>query len=165
MSRILSMLTAILLTSCGGNGVTVTKSQTVEYFSNAFNQSKKWFRSTDGEAVSEDGPPPPSPLQPSEQQVFQKRANQDNAQRMSKQDYQKAILRLQDSIPELEKKLGNKHIEVGETYYTLGSLHFLNKEHKAAKSAFKNAVEIFSARLGSEHPRVWKLKDKINQIK
>ena len=50
------LLVAILLTSCGGSGVTVTKSQTVEYLSKAFSKSKAWFKSTDGEAVGRDGP-------------------------------------------------------------------------------------------------------------
>ena len=153
----------ILLSSCGG-GVTVTKSKTLEYFSETFNKSKQWFKSTDGVASPEGGPPPPSRFHTTEKQVFERREKQNFDQRMTKVDYQRAIKRLEESIPELEKRLGENNIEVGETYYTIGSMHQLQKNHQAAKVAFKKAQTIFSKWLGSEHPRVWKLKERIKQI-
>ena len=158
------LLLAILLTSCGGSGVTVTKSQTVEYLSKAFSKSKAWFKSTDGEAVGRDGPPPPSHLQPTARQALDHRINQSSAKRMSKKDYARAIKRLESSIPDLEKELGENNIEVGETYYTIGSMYLIQKNPKAAKSAYTKSLKIFSNWLGAEHPRVWQVKDKINRI-
>lgn len=166
MHQLISCTLFILLfASCAGSGVTVTKSQTAEYISNVFSKSKRWFRSTDGEAISADGPPPPSHLQPSEKQVLQRRAERTKTDGMSSKDYFRAISRLEKSIPELEKRLGRKNMEVGETFYTIGSMHYLQGNHQEAKNAFYKALDIFSFRLGSEHPRVWKLKDKINKIK
>ena len=152
------------LVSCSGSGVTVTKSETVEYLSRAFNKSKKWFRSTDGETISEDGPPPPSPLQPSERQVIQKRSDDKLVNRMSRNDYNRAIKRLESSITELEKKHGKNNMEIGETYFTLGSMHQIQGNSKQAKVAFQRALSIFSSWLGSEHPRVWKLKTRISNL-
>lgn len=155
---------SIFLTSCGGSGVTVTKSQTVEYLSKAFTKSKKWLRSTDGGAVPEDGPPPPSRFQPSEKQAFQKSRPNNQSKGMSSDDYLRAIERLEKSIPELKTKLGHQNIEVGETYYTIGSMHQMQGNLKESKTAYKQALKIFSIWLGAEHPRVWKLKDKIRHI-
>ena len=152
------------LVSCGGSGVTVTKSETVEYLSRAFNKSKKWFRSTDGEPISEDGPPPPSPFQPSERQVIQKRSDDKLVNRMSRNDYNRAIKRLESSITELEKKHGKNNMEIGETYFTLGSMYQIQGNSKQAKVAFQRALSIFSSWLGSEHPRVWKLKTRISNL-
>ena len=152
------------LVSCGGSGVTVTKSETVEYLSRAFNKSKKWFRSTDGETIPKDGPPPPSPFQPSERQVIQKRSDDKLVNRMSRNDYNRAIKRLESSITELEKKQGKNNMEIGETYFTLGSMHQIQGNSKQAKIAFQQALSIFSPWLGSEHPRVWKLKTRISNL-
>ena len=152
------------LVSCGGSGVTVTRSETVEYLSRAFNKSKKWFRSTDGETIPEDGPPPPSPFQPSERQVIQKRSDDKLVNRMSRNDYNRAIKRLESSITELEKKHGKNNMEIGETYFTLGSMHQIQGNSKQAKVAFQQALSIFSSWLGSEHPRVWKLKTRISNL-
>ena len=117
MTRLFFILGGVLLlSSCGSSGVTVTKSQTVEYISEAFNKSKKWFRSTDGDEVTETGPPPPSPLHPTAQDVYQKRATQKKSNGMSKDDYDSAINRLEKTLPDLKRKLGSNHIEVGETY-------------------------------------------------
>ncbi len=159
-----AMLLLICLTSCGGSGVTVTKSQTVEYLSDAFHKSKKWFRSSDGETGEGEGPPPPSRYQPTERQVLDNRAKQNTTQRMSKNDYMRAIRRLESSIPELEHRLGKNNIEVAETYYTIGSMHLIQENQKAAKTAYTRSLGIFSNLLGSEHPRVWKLKDEIKKI-
>ena len=152
------------LVSCGGSGVTVTKSETVEYLSRAFNKSKKWFRSTDEETIPKDGPPTPSPFQPSERQVIQKRSDDKLVNRMSRNDYNRAIKRLESSITELEKKHGKNNMEIGETYFTLGSMHQIQGNSKQAKVAFQQALSIFSSWLGSEHPRVWKLKTRISNL-
>ena len=154
-----------LLVSCGSNGLYFNKSEAFEYLSKNFNKSKKWFKSTDGEAVSEDGPPPPSKLQPTEKAVIRKRANQIKNQGMSKDDYQRAIQRLEKSIPELEQKFGPQSMEVGETYYTIGAMHLMQGNSKTSKNAYTKALKIFSSWLGAEHPRVWKLNDRINKIK
>ena len=154
----------LFFSSCGGSGVTVTKSQTVEYISNAFNKSKKWFRSTDGDSITEVGPPPPSHLQPTAQDVYQKRATQNKTNGMSKDDYRRAIKRLEKTLTDLKRQLGNKHIEVGETYQTIGSMNFILGNELEANKAYKKALDIFSHNLGAEHPRVWKLKDKIKKL-
>ena len=67
---------------------------------------------------------------------------------MSKGDYLRAIQRLENSIPELEKKLGSEDIELGETHYTIGSMHLLQGNKHSSKIAFKRALEIFSKCLG-----------------
>jgi tetratricopeptide (TPR) repeat protein len=152
------------LVSCGGSGVTVNKSETVEYLTRTFNKSKKWFRSTDGETTSENGPPPPSPFQPSGRQVIEKRSDDRLVNRMSRKDYNRAIKRLESSISELEKKHGKNNMEIGETYFTLGSMHQIQGNSKQAKIAFQQALSIFSPWLGSEHPRVWKLKTRISNL-
>jgi hypothetical protein len=159
-----TLLLIVFLTSCGSSGVTVTKSQTVEYLSKAFSKSKNWLKSSDGDDIPDGGPPPPSSFQPTEREVRKKRSEQPPSHRMSREDYLRAIQRLENSIPELEKKLGRQNIEVGETYYTIGSMHFIQGNKHSSKIAFNRALQIFSKCLGSEHPRVWKLKDKISNI-
>lgn len=147
------------LVSCAGNGVTVQKSQTVEYLSRAYSQSRNWLnskRNTDDKEVA----PPPSSYHISEQDAFQKRSNQ----RMSQKDYLRAIARLEKSIPELEKEFGKNGKEIGETYFTLGSLYLNQGNRRHAKDAFRKSLKILSLWLGSEHPRVWKLKDTIKQL-
>ena len=166
MSRIgyISLL-VLFLTSCGGGGVTITKSKTVEYFSDAFSKSKKWFRSTDGDYISEEGPPPPSSVQPTERQVLQSRSKQKSGEGMTKSDYLRGIKMLESTIPELEKKYGKDNKEVGETYHTIGSMYLEQGFPREAKSAFEKSLKILSKWLGSEHPRIWKLKDRIKKIK
>jgi hypothetical protein len=154
----------IFLTSCGNSGVTVTKSETVEYLSKAFSKSKKWLKSSDGNDIPDSGPPPPSSSHPTEKEVRKKRSKQSNSHGMSRGDYLRAIQRLENSIPELEQKLGSDDIELGETHYTIGSMHLIQGNKHSSKIAFKRALKIFSKCLGSEHPRVWRLKDKINNI-
>jgi tetratricopeptide (TPR) repeat protein len=159
-----TLLLVIFLTSCGNSSVTVTKSQTVEYLSKAFSKSKKWLKSSNGDDIPDGGPPPPSSFQPTEREVRKKRSEQSLTHRMSRGDYLRAIQRLENSIPELEKKLGSEDFELGETHYTIGSMHLLQGNKHSSKIAFKRALEIFSKCLGSEHPRVWRLKDKISNI-
>ena len=156
---------SVCLASCGGGGVTITKSKTVEYFSDAFSKSKNLFRSTDGYHISEEGPPPPSSFQPTEKQVFQSRSKQKTSEGMSKSDYLRGVKRLESTIPELEKEYGKDNKEVGETYYTIGSIYLEQGFPREAKSAFEKSLKILSKWLGSEHPRIWKLKDKIKQIR
>ena len=77
------------------------------------------------------------------------------------------IVQLKDSrarISELEKKQGKNNMEIGETYFTLGSMHQIQGNSKQAKVAFQQALSIFSSWLGSEHPRVWKLKTRISNL-
>ena len=159
-----TLFLVIFLISCGNSSVTVTKSQTVEYLSKAFNKSKKWLKSSNSNDIPDGGPPPPSSFQPTEREVRKKRSEQSHSHRMSRGDYLRAIQRLENSIPELEKKLGRQNIEVGETYYTIGSMHLIQGNKHSSKIAFNRALQIFSKCLGSEHPRVWKLKDKISNI-
>jgi predicted metal-dependent hydrolase len=165
MTRIgyMTLLTLFMI-SCGGGGVTITKSRTVEYVSNAFNKSKQWLRSTDGDYIPQEGPPPPSSFQPTESQVLQSRSKQSSTGRMTKSDYLRGIKRLESTIPELEKKYGKNNQEVGETYFTIGSMYLEQGYSKEAKSAFEKSLKILSKWLGSEHPRIWKLKDKIKRI-
>ena len=166
MTRFLYIsILSLFLSSCGGGGVTITKSKTVEYFSDAFSKSKRWFRSTDGAYVSDEGPPPPSSFQPTEKQVLQSRSMQKSGEGMTKRDYLRGIKRLESTIPELEKKYGKDNKEVGETYHTIGSMYLEQGFPREAKTAFEKSISILSKWLGSEHPRIWKLKDKIKQIK
>ena len=79
-------------------------------------------------------------------------------------DYNRAIKRLESSITELEKKHSKNNMEIGETYFTLGSMHQIQGNSKQAKVAFQQALSIFSPWLGSEHPRVWKLKTRISNL-
>lgn len=83
---------------------------------------------------------------------------------MTKSDYLRGIKRLESTIPELEKKYGKNNQEVGETYFTIGSMYLEQGYSKEAKSAFEKSLKILSKWLGSEHPRIWKLKDKIKRI-
>ena len=159
-----TLFLVIFLISCGNSSVTVTKSQTVEYLSKAFNKSKKWLKSSNSNDIPDGGPPPPSSFQPTEREVRKKRSEQSHSHRMSRGDYLRAIQRLENSIPELEKRLGSEDIELGETHYTIGSMHLIQGNKHSSKIAFKRALEIFSKCLGSEHPRVWRLKDKISKI-
>ncbi len=152
-----------LLVGCAGSGVTVTKSKTLTYFSEVFSKSKDVWKSS--EPSSAENAPPPSPFQPSERQVIQARSQSSGSDGMSPQDYAKAIDRLESSIAELEKKHGKDHVEVGETYLTLGSMHEVQGNSKQAKQAYERAQKILSSWLGSEHPRVWKLRNTIAKLK
>jgi len=84
---------------------------------------------------------------------------------MTKSDYLRGIKRLESTIPELEKKYGKDNKEVGETYHTIGSMYLEQGFPREAKSAFEKSLKILSKWLGSEHPRIWKLKDRIKKIK
>jgi len=83
---------------------------------------------------------------------------------MEKKDYGKAINRLKKSIPEMEKKWGKKHMEVGETHYTIAAMYDLREEKIQAREYYQNALIIFSARLGNKHPRVSSIQKKITAL-
>ena len=136
----------LIFSSCGGSGVTVTKSQAIEYISNAFNESEmvpvyRWGFNNGS------GSPPPSHLQPTAQDVYQKRATQNKTNGMSKDDYRRAIKRLEKTLTDLKRQLGNKHIEVGETYQTIGSMNFILGNELEANKAYKKPWIYFSTTL------------------
>lgn len=161
----------------GCSGVTVQNSESVEYLTGAFKKTKNWFRSTDGSKVdSENGPPPPMANQPTRHQPskpissnlnFAQRPGKPSPKRtvrMEKKDYEKAISRLKKSIPELEKKWGEKHMEVGETHHTIAAMYDLRGDKVEAREYYQNALIIFSARLGNKHPRVSSIQKKITAL-
>ena len=136
--------------------MTVQNSESVEYLTGAFKKTKNWFRSTDGSAVDEEnGPPPPLASQPTKHQpskpissnpYFAQRAEKHSPKRtvrMEKKDYAKAISRLKRSIPELEKKWGKNHMEVGETHYTIAAMYDLRGDKIEAREYYQNALIIF----------------------
>jgi len=161
----------------GCAGVTVQNSESVEYLTGAFKKTKNWFRSTDGSAVDQvNGPPPPLASQPTKHQPSKPISSNPNftqrpekptpkrTVRMEKKDYGKAINRLKKSIPEMEKKWGKKHMEVGETHYTIAAMYDLREEKIQAREYYQNALIIFSARLGNKHPRVSSIQKKITAL-
>ena len=177
--RVLLVFVQILIFSflIGCSGVTVQNSESVEYLTGAFKKTKNWFRSTDGSAVDEEnGPPPPLASQPTKHQpskpissnpYFAQRPGKPTPKRtvrMEKKDYAKAISRLKRSIPELEKKWGKNHMEVGETHYTIAAMYDLRGDKIEAREYYQNALIIFSARLGNKHPRVFSIQKKISTL-
>ena len=148
------------------------------YLADTYRKSKQWFRNTDGSKVdSENGPPPPMANQPTKHQASKPIssnptfARQSAAKpgprkniRMEKKDYAKAISRLKKSIPDLEKKWGKKHMEVGETHYTIAAMYDLRGDKIEAREYYQNALIIFSARLGNKHPRVSSIQKKITAL-
>ena len=110
------------------------------------------------------GPSPPSSFQPTEKQVLQSRSMQKSGEGMTKRDYLRGIKRLESTIPELEKKYGKDNKEVGETYHTIGSMYLEQGFPREAKTAFEKSISILSKWLGSEHPRIWKLKIRSNKL-
>jgi len=158
-----------------GSGVTVQKSETVGYLSETFRKTKKWFRSTDGSAVNQEtGPPPPSAHQPSKHQPLHQNqpmqspmppTSASKSIRMNNKDYAKAIRRLKSSLPDLKKKWGNEHIEVGETYYTIAAMYELRGDKQEARENYQQALIIFAGRLGNKHPKVWSIEKKIEALK
>jgi tetratricopeptide (TPR) repeat protein len=158
-----------------GSGVTVQSSESFDYLSNAYKKTKQWFRSTDGSAVNQEtGPPPPSaqqpskhqPLHPSQQMRAKMTPNPDpKSLRMNNKDYAKAIRRLKSSLPDLKKKWGKEHIEVGETYYTIAAMYELRGNKQEARENYQQALIIFASRLGNKHPKVWSIEKKIEAHK
>jgi len=157
-----------------GSGVTVQSSESFDYLSDAYKKTKQWFRSTDGSAViQETGPPPPSAQQPSKHQPLhpnqhmQAKKTPTSASksiRMNNKDYAKAIRRLKSSLPDLKKKWGNEHIEVGETYYTIAAMYELRGDKQEARENYQHALIIFAGRLGNKHPKVWSIEKKIEEL-
>ena len=177
--RVLLVFIQILIFSflLGCSGVTVQNSESVEYLTGAFKKTRNWFRSTDGSAVDEEnGPPPPLASQPTKHQPSKPISSTPNfiqrpgkpspkrTVRMEKKDYAKAISRLKRSIPELEKKWGKKHMEVGETHYTIAAMYDLRGDKIQAREYYQNSLIIFSARLGNKHPRVSSIQKKIASL-
>lgn len=157
----------IFSSGCGGSGVSVNKGSTLPYLGKALQNSKNWFRSTDEEPTNPDGPPPPTPFLPhanSNRKPNPTKQYPQTSKRMGQQDYTTAINRLQGAIPELEKDHGKGSMEVGETYYTIGAMHAMQKENKMARIHLEKAIRIFSKWLGKEHPRVWKIKRHLERL-
>jgi tetratricopeptide (TPR) repeat protein len=84
---------------------------------------------------------------------------------MNNKDYAKAIRRLKNSLPDLKKKWGNEHIEVGETYYTISAMYELRGDNQEARENYQQALIIFAGRLGNKHPKVWSIEKKIEALK
>ena len=164
----LSFIICIVLAGCGGSGVTVNKGTTLPYLAETFQKSKNWFRSTDGQPTNPNGPPPPTPFLPTSNSQKNSPPYKEETQktsRMGKQDYSTAINRLQESIPELEKEYGKGSMEVGETHYTIGAMHAMQKQKQRARMHFEKVIPIFSKWLGKEHPRVWKINRQLERLK
>jgi tetratricopeptide (TPR) repeat protein len=174
---LLIALSCLSLSGCLTTGVTVNKGETMGYLADTYRKSKQWFRNTDGSIVdSENGPPPPLANQPtkhppskpiSSNPSFAQRPVKPSPKRtvrMEKKDYEKAINRLKRSIPDLEQKWGKKHMEVGETHYTIAAMYDLRGDKVQAREYYQNALIIFSARLGNKHPRVSSIQKKITTL-
>jgi tetratricopeptide (TPR) repeat protein len=175
---LLIALFCLSLSGCLTSGVTVNKGETMGYLADTYRKSKQWFRSTDGSAVDgENGPPPPMATQPTRHQSSKAissnptyarqpvaKPSPKKSIRMEKKDYAKAINRLKKSIPELEKKWGKNHMEVGETHYTIAAMYDLRGDKIEAREYYQNALIIFSARLGNKHPRVSSIQKKITAL-
>ena len=84
---------------------------------------------------------------------------------MGRQDYTNAIQRMKNSIPELSSAHGPESMEVAETHHTIGAMYAMQDERENARFHFSKARPTFSAWLGREHPRVWKLKRQMQQLK
>ncbi len=169
------LIICLMLAGCLGNDVSVRKSEALTYLSDTYRKSKQWFRSTDGSPVDQEtGPPPPTAQQPSKHQpvppnqrfqVQRPVPHSPKSVRMDKKDYAKAINRLQNSLPDLKKKWGNDHIEVGETYYTMAAMYELRGDKQEAREHYQQALIIFAGRLGNKHPKVWSIEKKIEGLK
>jgi len=172
---LLLLIICLMLAGCLGKDVSVRKSETLNYLTDTYRKSKQWFRSTDGTEYSQEkGPPPPTAQQPSKHQpvppnqrfqVQRPVPHTPKSVRMDKKDYAKAINRLQNSLPDLKKKWGNDHIEVGETYYTMAALYELRGDKQDARENYQQALIIFAGRLGNKHPKVWSMEKKIEALK
>lgn len=151
-----------------GSGVTVTKGTTLPYLTKTLKKTKDWFRSTNNDSQDLDQPPPPSPHLPRSHITNQpelKSANSSKSKRMGKQDYSNAIELMKNSIPELSSAHGPDSMEVAETHHTIGAMYAMQDERENAQFYFSKALPVFSAWLGKEHPRVWKLKRQMQQLK
>ena len=151
-----------------GSGVTVNEGTTLPYLANTLKKSKDWFRSSNNDSQGLDQPPPPSPLLPTSNTTNQpelQSANLSKSKRMGKQDYTNAIERMKSSIPELSSAHGPESMEVAETHHTIGAMYAMQDERENARFHFSKALPIFSSWLGREHPRVWKLKRQMQQLK
>jgi tetratricopeptide (TPR) repeat protein len=171
------VLACMSVSGCLMDGVSVNKGESIGYLAKTYNKSKQFFRNTDGSPVDpEKGVPPPMATQPTKHQPSKPISSNPNfAQRpgkptpkrnvrMEKKDYERAISRLKKSIPELEKKWGKKHMEVGETHYTIAAMYELRGDKVEAREYYQNALIIFSARLGNKHPRVFSIQKKISTL-
>ena len=75
-------------------------------------------------------------------------------------DYERAISRLKNLFLNW-KKSGEKHMEVGETHYTIAAMYDLRGDKVEAREYYQNALIIFSARLGNKHPRVSSIRKRL----
>ena len=167
-SLCLLLLTSLFFSGCMGSGVTVNKGTTLPYLAKTLKKSKDWFRSTNNDSQGLDQPPPPSPHLPTSNTTNQpelQSANSSKSKRMGKQDYTNAIEHMKNSIPELSSAHGPESMEVAETHHTIGAMYAMQDERENARFHFSKALPIFSAWLGKEHPRVWKLKRQMQQLK
>jgi len=167
-SLCLLLLTSLFFSGCMGSGVTVNKGSTLPYLTNTLKKTKDWFRSNDNDSQDSDQPPPPSPHLTTSNITNQPQpqsANLSKSKRMSRQDYTNAIERMKNSIPELSSTHGAESMEVAETHHTIGAMYAMQDERENARYHFSKALPVFSAWLGREHPRVWKLKRQMQQLK
>ena len=167
-SLCLLLLASLFFSGCMGSGVTVNEGTSLPYLANTLKKSKDWFRSTNNDSQGLDQPPPPSPHLPTSNTTNQpelQSANSSKSKRMGKQDYTNAIERMKSSIPELSSAHGPESMEVAETHHTIGAMYAMQDERENARFHFSKALPIFSAWLGREHPRVWKLKRQMQQLK
>lgn len=156
-----TLLICLIFSGCGsGSGVTVVKGETIPFLSKTMSKTKDWFTSKNNESTT---PLPPSPLHIQPNTSRGERKNSKN-QRMGVEDYTTAINRLKQSTPELKNKFGQESMEVAENYHTIGAMYSLQGQKSDARFYFKKALPIFSSWLGSEHPRVWKLRRQMERL-
>ena len=139
----------------------MNKGEIIPYFSEAYGKTKQWFQSSK-EETDHASPPPPHP-----HLVGQNNANtspQYKSSGMNSKDYSRAVLRLKNSLPEVEKKHGKESQQMGETLYTLASMLEINGQPKEAKMYFQKSELILSKWLGAKHPNVRKIRNKINSL-
>lgn len=144
----------------------MNKGETLPYLAETLRKSKQWFKSNNEHVSPLEQAPPPTPFQTGiASQTTQSHTTKEEASsRMGKKDYSNAIRRLVESIPELHREHGPESMEVGETHYTIGAMHALQDQKKQALLHFEKSKNIFSAWLGKEHPRVWKLQRQMKRL-
>jgi tetratricopeptide (TPR) repeat protein len=78
-------------------------------------------------------------------------------------DYETALIYLNEALAAGLKKFGEKHAEIAETYFAIGSVYFDKVDHDKALEYHQKARDLYLRQFGENHLRIAEIYDEIGR--